>query len=276
VEQLLTDITGKSFNDLMNEKILGPLEMNQTFYEQPISRKLSGFAAIGHDRNGAPMGEKWFMVPFSGGGAWSTAADLAKVVIEIQRAIVSDSGTILSRESARMMVTEEMNHYGLGVFVKGSGDSLEFNHTGHNEGYRSIMVGYPFAGKGAVILTNAETSTKLVFELLRSIAEVYGWPGYRTIEREVVSVPLETLSAYAGEYEFAAGMNFVVSQEGSSLYILAPPLGTEKVEMFPESESTFFVTVNDVTFTFTKDSQGRLVEMIVQPPDNVVHAKKIK
>jgi hypothetical protein len=37
------------------------------------------------------------------------------------------------------------------------------------------------------------------------------------------------------------------------------------MELLPESETKYFIMVQDVTFTFGKDESGKVTEMIVQP-----------
>jgi hypothetical protein len=173
------------------------------------------------------------------------------------------------------MLTPVLNNYGIGVFITDSAEALGFNHTGHNTGYKCIMVGFPNQGTGAVILANSETSSPFIFELLGSIAREYNWPHYQPMKRVVAKVDNKTYKDFKGEYEFGKS-NFVVSVENKRLYIIAPPLGQNKIELFPMSKDKYFVLTDLVTFTFIREKDGLIKELLVEPPDTKFTLKKVK
>jgi CubicO group peptidase (beta-lactamase class C family) len=275
INQLLDDVTGVKFASLMKLKVLNVLGMNHSSYQLPLAEKLRREAASGHDEDGKVLKGKWMTVPeLAAGGGWSTPSDLARVVIEIQRAASGQPSRIISKASANEMLTVQMHGYGLGVFLEGSGNALQFNHTGHNTGYRGMIIGHPFTGQGAVILTNGDsTGGALIFEIVRSIAREYGWSDYQAIERTAVKINPEVYRSYVGEY-VGGGITFKVTSEGGNLYVLAPPLGSERLELYAESEAKYFVTVDNVTFTFVKDGAGLVTRLIVQPPDQTIVATR--
>jgi CubicO group peptidase (beta-lactamase class C family) len=278
LQQLLIDVSHESFSKLLNRTVFVPLKMKHSFFQQPLSRELAQSAARGHDENEQVFSGGYRVFPeMAAAGLWTTPSDLALFAIEIQRSWKGESNKILSRENTQQMLTRQAGHWGLGVDLGIEGQATSFNHSGWNDGYRSFMVAFPETGQGAVVMTNGDgTGPQLVFEIIRSIANEYEWPLYRTREHSVVQVDEKDRSAYLGEYQFSPGMKFIVTKNTGHLFLTAPPLGNEPVELFPETNERFFVIVNDVTFTFVKDSSGSVTEMIVQPPDQTVHARKIK
>jgi len=52
--------------------------------------------------------------------------------------------------------------------------------------------------------------------------------------------------------------------------------GQSKVEIFPESETDYFLAVADVQVTFVKDDKGQVTEAILHQNGRNLTAKKIK
>ena len=65
---------------------------------------------------------------------------------------------------------------------------------------------------------------------------------------------------FVGEYEFEKS-NFIVSSENKKLYIIAPPLGENKIELLPMSKETYFVLTDPVTFTFKREKDGSVTRL---------------
>src|SRR3546814_19726900 len=82
------------------------------------------------------------------------------------------------------MLTKGRDDMGLGVGVHGEGDGLHFDHAGWNHGFRAYIVVYPLAGKGIVVMANADGGRALIDELVRSAARTYQWPGFAPPRRE--------------------------------------------------------------------------------------------
>jgi hypothetical protein len=56
-------------------------------------------------------------------------------------------------------------------------------------------------------------------------------------------------------------MVLTVTREGDRL--LAQPTGQAKAELFPESETKFFLRVVDAKITFAKDESGKVTHLIL-------------
>jgi hypothetical protein len=126
-------------------------------------------------------------------GLWSTATDLAKFVNEIMLSWKGQSNKVISLEMTTEMLSThaddvpDMNPldltYGLGWYLWEFGKYTYFVHGGDNpEGFQCIVIGLPENGWGVVIMTNGVNGDRLYFEILYSIAEVYGFlPPLRTL-----------------------------------------------------------------------------------------------
>ena len=195
LQQLLIDVQRKPFPELMRELVLQKLEMKQSTYEQALSPKLRAQAAKGHQANGEKVNGDWFIYPeMAAGGLWTTPSDLARIVIELQKAKAGRSDRVLSRQMVNEMLSGQMENFpvatiserygrpirnqGLGFRLEGEGGSARFSHHGGNTGYRCFIVAYNDLGQGAIVMTNSDNGFELVQEIVRSIAKEYGWPDY--------------------------------------------------------------------------------------------------
>jgi len=82
------------------------------------------------------------------------------------------------------------------------------------------------------------------------------------------------LQTYVGEYEITSEMRFVVTREVDSIFVQAP--GQDKLEMFGETETKFFLKVNDAQFEFLKDDTGQVIKVIVNQGGRTIEAIKVK
>jgi CubicO group peptidase (beta-lactamase class C family) len=100
VQLLMTDVVGKPFHEIMRELVLDPIGMKSSTYEQPLPADRDASAARAHDGRGRAMDTKWHVYPEQApAGLWTTPADLAKLAIELQKALRSES-KVLSRAAA--------------------------------------------------------------------------------------------------------------------------------------------------------------------------------
>ena len=284
LQQLMIDVTGKSFPALMREMLLKKLGMMHSTFQQPLSPALASTAAAGHLPNGKEIEGKWFVLPeLAPAGLWTTPTDLARLLIEVQKTKLGKSQKILSAKTTNLMLIPETENVALGWLVDGKDDSARFSFGGSNVGYKCRMLAYMNSGRGVVVMTNSENGAELTTEILRSVAAEYGWPDFHPREKVIVKVDPAIYHSYVGEYEIAPGFILFVTKEGDKLFSRAmpvptPPSATDqpKSEMFPESETTFFVKDADATFTFVRNDKGQVIQVKIQRGTRLFQARKIK
>jgi CubicO group peptidase (beta-lactamase class C family) len=284
LQQLMVDVTGKSFPELMQKMLLQKLGMTHSTFQQPLSPALASTAAAGQLPNGKEIEGKWFVLPeLAPAGLWTTPTDLARLLIEVQKARLGKSQKVLSTKSTNLMLTPETENVALGWFVDGKDDSARFSFSGANVGYKCRMIAYMNSGRGVVVMTNSENGAELTAEILRSVAAEYGWPDFHPRERVIVKVDPGIYDSYVGEYEIAPGFILFVTREGDKLFSRAMPVptppsatGQPKSEMFPESETTFFVKDADAQFTFVRNDKGQVIQVNIQRTTRLLEARKIK
>ncbi len=263
MQQLLVDVSGRPFPDLARERVLVPLGMEHSFYEQPLSAEHSPLAATGHQIDGQPIAGKWRNFPYAPAGLWTTPSDLARFALEARNSFAGRSNKVLSETLTKQMLTRQVGDWGLGLSLVNSGPAARFSHSGSNTGYECNLEAYLDVGQGAVVMTNGAQGWRLAREILWSIAREYDWPEYPYTPERKSSVPLKaaTLNDYVGAYRIATAADVVikVSRDGERLFASAG--GTAGAELYPQSDRQFFVVEDAITLTFVRDEGGRVSEI---------------
>jgi CubicO group peptidase (beta-lactamase class C family) len=177
VQQLLEDVTGRPFSDYMQEVVLEPWGLAASTFEWPLPEDRWEIAASGHRVDGRVIPGRWHTYPEMGSGAsmWSTPTDMAQFAIALMNSYNGLPDQVLSQDMAIQMLSPQFEEWGLGLFLgDDGGDRFYFMHDGANDGYETVMVGYPQRGQGVVIMTNADSGAALWQEILNSVSVEYG------------------------------------------------------------------------------------------------------
>jgi CubicO group peptidase (beta-lactamase class C family) len=201
---LIEEMSGKSYPEYMQEAVLQPLGMNNSFYSVNQAGREDQLATA-HLANGKPLKGKYRFYPESAAaGLWSTPTDLSKVMIDLMLAFKGEEGRLLKPETAKAMLepTAASNNCALGLFRNDKNGHLYFEHGGANEGFMANFVGSASGGYGAIVMQNGERYD-LVPEVINSIASVYAWNSWFSPESTVAAGVTEEKSlwkAYEGHY----------------------------------------------------------------------------
>lgn len=185
LELLVEDRLGQPFEDFMQFAVLDRLGLAFSNYHQPLPQDLRALTAWEHTLDGKPVAGGRANLPFHAAGSlWTTPGDLAIFMIDLMKAYQGESGHLLSPQMAQQMLSPQIkilnsplsDACGLGVELKSTSQGPSVSHTGGTWGSNSVIWFYPQIGKGAVVMTNSASGSLLRFEILLSIATVYGWP----------------------------------------------------------------------------------------------------
>jgi CubicO group peptidase (beta-lactamase class C family) len=178
VEAVIQDVTGQPFATAMSRLVFEPTDMTDSAFAQSLPEPLIGRAASGHRPDGSELPGGWRVMPeLAAGGLWSTAGDLAKLLVAVGRAARGTSTRLLTQQAAGSMLTRQPpGPYGLGAAVNGGGEELVLMKRGQNVGYQSYLILFPRLGKGLVVMTGSDNGTILANALVHRAAQAYGWP----------------------------------------------------------------------------------------------------
>ena len=258
MQQLVADVRGMPFPDVMRRRVLDPIGMVRSTYEQPIPPDRQDDIATGHRPDGTPVPGGWNTYPEqAAAGLWTTPSELALYAAEVQRAWRGESARVLDGAVARAMLTPDADDWGLGPAI--SGDGERFRHGGSNQGFRSTFTAYIDGDDGVFVMTNSDGGSPLANEIALTVAEAYGWSGPRAMERVPVELSAESRRRYAGTYAAAeGGTEFEVALEGRGLVL---SWQENSVVLWPMSDSTFFDVEDGRAVRFA--GQGDEVELVL-------------
>ncbi len=261
--QLMLDAKGGSVPQHMHDLVLEPLGMTHSTYEQPLPTALANNAASGYVPDGSMAQGKWHVYPeISPDGLWTTATDLARFVIDLQKTIAGDSGKVLQRATAMQMVEPFVEpHAAVGLMLNDKKGERYFDHGGWNEGFCGWIVGHVSNGKGAVILINAN-QPDFMGEVVRSVAHAYNWPQFVPQYKEN---PLDStsLDAFTGRYRVGKDDLVTISKRGTKLF--RQPLREEPAELVHIGDNVFVSRLDERQRRFENQPGGE-VRLIVSGP----------
>lgn len=235
LQQLMVDVTGTPFPELMRSLVLDPAGMADSTYEQPLPERLWDRAATGHQwGNLEPVPGRWHVYPeMAAAGLWTTPADLCRFALAIQNA------TLHRKETVAAMLTPHFGgDFGMGFQLRRQEGHLRFQHGGSNSGYKNMLAAYADQGLGACVMTNSDAGSVLFEELLGAIASEYEWPGYLPAEAPAgAAADPAALARLEGEYELRPGYRFSLRLNQGQVELLAPH--QPPVPLRQKTESTF-------------------------------------
>jgi amino acid adenylation domain-containing protein len=171
LQQLMSDITGESFPELMEALVFAPLGMAGSSFDPAFPETSGRPVARGHDASGAPVPEELLITPeHIVAGLWSTAPDLAAVALEIRKAYVGEQPRLLTGSlAAQMLDPYPGSYYGLSTLVDDTTRELSFGHAGEITGYRAITMTGAHGGTGLVVLTNSDSGKEVVRSMMAAL-----------------------------------------------------------------------------------------------------------
>jgi hypothetical protein len=82
----------------------------------------------------------------------------------------------------------------------------------------------------------------------------------------------ETLNRYMGDYELLPGFILTVTVEGDRIFTQAT--GQSKVEIYPESETKFFLKIIDASLDFVADESGKYNKVVLHQGGKDLEGKR--
>ena len=254
MQLMMEEVTGKSFDRLMEERLLAPLDMEQSTYTQPLPTRFHEQAALAHDEQGKKIEGGWHVYPEkAAAGLWTTPSDLARYMMEVQSTFQGKSGGLITSGMARKMLSRHQGDWGLGPALQGEGDSLAFQHGGANAGYRSLFFAFAEQDQGIALMTNSDNGRGLIDEVMRSISHVYGWNLFKTKMKTRVAMEPSELEALEGAYEMSPRLRVIVEAEENRL-IATPSWNGQTMVFYPGTDSTFFDLEKGWSLRFERSS----------------------
>jgi CubicO group peptidase (beta-lactamase class C family) len=260
MQLLVTDVTGKPFPEYMSEAVLAPIGMTSSTFQQPLPADRAALTASGSYADRSAVSGKWHVYPeMAAAGLWTTATDLAKFAIEIQRSLAGKSN-ILSQAMTREQLTDvSHSSYGLGLALSGTGGARTFGHNGRDAGFDAMMLAFAETGQGLVVMINANDNSGMMNRIAAAVGRKYNWPPRSSSAPAATKgiapdVPLDTVT---GRYELSNNNMLTLVAKGTSLFSDVNGLLDE--EFLFMGSNQFGSTQRDVIFRIARDSRGAVI-----------------
>jgi D-alanyl-D-alanine-carboxypeptidase/D-alanyl-D-alanine-endopeptidase len=247
---VLASIAGKSYEELVRERILVPLGMTHTAITHTLW--MQSHLALGHDAAGTIV-PNWDFQALAGAGAIrSTADDMLKFAAAN---LNPDRGPVpramASAQKARALAGGDSIGLNWITSRRGGGNPIVW-HNGGTYGYRTFLGLQPSTHRAVVILTNSggAGADDIGMHLLNPALPLAPKPAPMK-QRVVIDVGADVLAGYVGTYQLAPTMAIVVTLKDGALY--AAPTGEPGFRLWPESEREFFLKEVDAQVSFVRE-----------------------
>jgi CubicO group peptidase (beta-lactamase class C family) len=262
--------SGQSYPAFLKANVLDPLGMKDTGVE--TGDAVPGLA-VGYTRAQAadpaslkPAQPIHMSVPFAAGAMYSTVGDLLK----LDRAVASRA--LLKKDSWEKLLTPVQGNYGYGWMVSRQPNGRTFvGHDGGINGFSSSFRRLEEEDLVFIALRNQDAGPNFSNDL---VAIALGAPYQVPKKRALAKVDPALFDDYVGEYQLAPTFSITVTRDGARL--LTQATGQQQIEVFPESETTFFLTVVDAQLTFQRDADGKVTGLVLRQAGREMPAKKVK
>ena len=302
LQLVVETITKRPLDQLMEEKVFGPLGMART--SMIWQDRFETDFANGYDEYGRLIGPHRWKTPDAAGSMQTTVTDVARLVLAVMQGtglraktrdeIVRPQIQILSKHEFPSLSEETTDEnkairlgYGLAWGLYWSPLGEVFFKEGHDEGWRNYAVGFEKSKSGIVLLTNSSNGEGIFKGLLEALGDTFTpieWEGYTPYDKlpprpplkqhKRVAVDGKLLDRYAGKYGESADAILVVRREGDHLSIQENE--EPKQEMLAESDKDFYSTASDDSVTFESDSAGKVTKMILHVDGKDIPIKRME
>jgi len=271
---LLSLKTGKSYDQLVEERICRPLGMNDTRRE--LKPEMRERLAVGYFLDGQEA--KGFHMPpvlAGAGGLRSSANDMLSFLSANMGLLPSPFFNVMQEtHNGRFSISKDIVKVGLSWLVIQEQDIHIVLHGGDKDGYRAFIGFDPGKKIGVVVFANFE-------DLIDDIG-LYALTGKQDIlklgaykdEVKPIDVDSRIYDEYIGKYQTTPSFFILITREGDRLF--GQGTGQPKFELFPESESTFFLKAVRAKIIFERDSSGKVYRLIVRSSEGDEISKKIE
>jgi CubicO group peptidase (beta-lactamase class C family) len=158
---------GTSFEDAMAERILGPLGLSSSGYDEPDA-PARGHVQEGESGHRAVPVDVYPVARRPSGGLWSTVGDLLRFAAHH----LGGPGPLSDEQRALMRSPRSKAlgaGYGLGWWARDAGGRAAFDHEGSVAGYQSLLLLVPEDAFALAVLTNSWRGSGLVRRVVEQL-----------------------------------------------------------------------------------------------------------
>jgi len=276
---VLEEVLGRSYAQIIQERILDPLEMGATqaaITHETRRRMAVGYESLYGDRPDHPsyprMPATWLQYEGGDGSIAATVTDMAAYVRMLVNRGQGPRSAIVSEESFALMTQcvigtpeeEEGTSYGYGLVISESDGRTCIGHGGGMVGYYSAILADMDDGLGIVVLTNGPGEPgEIARSALRLLGSVLHNPGPPALVPATDRAQVGNGIDYEGTY-MAGPRSFSLAPAGGRLIMSH---GDETIALERRGQDCFYVPHRDFALFLLRfgREEGRVVEAFHGP-----------
>jgi len=295
-------VTAKSLQELMEEKIYGPLHLARTsMIWEP--RFESDFANA-YDEYGRSLGPERRTTAAAAGSMQTTLHDYATFLSALMQGRILNAQTLEEMLSSQISIhsahqfpslaseTTTANdgirlRYGLGWGLYSSPYGTAFFKEGHGEGWRHLALVFQ-NGSGMLIMTNSSNGEGIFKPLLDSVLGMtqfpFDWESYtpynllpplpKPKEHKAIALTPAQLDRLVGRYALPPDVVLAVTLENGRLFVQEND--EPKQELLAESPVDFYSASSSDECTFKPAGPGPAEVMVLHLGDKDVELKRLQ
>ena len=256
---LIGKVSGKFYGDFLKERVFTPLGMTtaRVINEADIiPNRAAGYRL----EKGELKNQNWVspvLNTTADGSLYFTVLDMAKWDAALYTEKLIKKASFDQMWSPVKLNSGKTHPYGFGwALGEVNGHRLR-EHGGAWQGFTTFIARYIDDKLTVIVLTNRAGANP--GKIAKGVAGLYV-PELQPVTRKEVPVDPKVFDAYVGRYELAPGFVLAVTKEENKM--MAQATGQTKVQIFPESATSFFFTVIDAQITFVKNEKGLVTHLI--------------
>jgi CubicO group peptidase (beta-lactamase class C family) len=271
---MIEKVSGKSYEQYLKENIFEPLGMKNTGYDhnkEIMKNRAAGYTAKGKEIENAEFID--MTVPGGAGALYSTAEDLYLW----DRALYTEK--LVKKSTLEKIYTPFKSNYAWGWVVNEQYGHKRITHGGGIDGFNTTIV--RFVNDDICIIALSNRIPAALDAMSQRLAALLFGEKYELPQEDIpisarkeIHVDAKLFDAYVGEYELRPGLTVTVTKEGDKLK--AQITGQPQAEIFPESESKFFLKVTNAQVAFLKNDKGMVDTIVLYQGGREIAGKKIK
>lgn len=267
---LLERIHGRTYADLLAQRITGPLGLRDTVIALNVDQQ----ARFATPYSGSTAVPAWQLGALTGAGALrSTAADLARfaqALLAKEKNPLTDAWAFI--REPRAPFGARTAQIGLAILLARRGDDLVYNHSGGTGGFRTYLELVPARNHATILLLNNDTlePASVVASARRPRPAT---PAGKKPERAETPLAAEALPAYPGVYAIDARGRFTIALDETGR-LRARLTGQGFLPLYHAGNDRFFAREVAAEFQFHRDAAGAVNALTLHQNGNEVPAKR--
>lgn len=247
---ILEKIYKKTYPEILNEKIINPLKLKNTYYGAKINLANNEVNSYAFTGIWLKQPETDMSIPLGAGGIVSNPADLNTFIAALL------NGKLVTKPNVELMKTIK-DDYGMGLTKIPFYNHLGFGHGGAIDGFTSLLFYFPSDQLSVAITSNGnnyENNQILIALLSAYYNKPFDIPSFTEI-----AVKAEDLDQYLGNYG-AANFPMKIAITKKDNVLIAQATGQGPLELKATAKNTFEFNAAGIVLEFNPTSKQMLLK----------------